>query len=252
VEELTVETNGRRVRSTLPKPAARQRYIEIGELVVLEQIRNDAERLDTERIAVGPFASLDANLVAALDGKTRGAITNLFGSQAAFQAETMALALEAGDWIERLEYPAPSDFPTVETWLDALLGGESARGPVHGSEPRVDYGFLWALWLSAIPYGLWSEQIRQPSMEEHVLWLGRLSEVIEAAIRHFDVDLRDGTTVDDLAVAFAGLIEGSWLNQCLTTRHPTDPSEPIATVMRRSGHMLWRGATRPRTDPLPT
>ena len=63
-------------------------------------------------IAVGPFARLDANAVAAREGKTRGAITNLFGSQAAFQAETMALALNAGEWVERVEFPAPADFPT--------------------------------------------------------------------------------------------------------------------------------------------
>ena len=119
-------------------------------------------------MAVGPFARLDANAVAAHDGKTRGAISNLFGSQAAFQAETMALALSAADWIERIEYPAPADFPTADAWLDAFLAGESARGPVHGGEPVVDYGTLWALWLSAVPYGLWSEQVSRPSMDEHL------------------------------------------------------------------------------------
>ena len=35
-------------------------------------------------------------------------------------------------------------------------------------------------------------------------------------------------------------------NACLSTRHPADPSEPVATAMRRSGRFLWRGATRPR------
>ena len=98
-------------RSTLPKDEARRRYVEIGELKVLEQIKRDSELLDEQAIPIGPFARLDANAVAAHDGKTRGAITNLFGSQAAYQAETMALALSAGDWIERLEYPAPADHP---------------------------------------------------------------------------------------------------------------------------------------------
>lgn len=218
----------------------------MGELVALEQIRKDSDELDNHAIAVGPFARLDANAVAARDGKTRGAITNLFGSQAAFQAETMALALSAGDWIERIEYPAPADFPTAETWLDAFLSGESARGPLQGTEPTVSYGLLWALWLSAVPYGLWSEEIRRPSMEEHVQWLDRLEHVLENALDRFDLTVRQGTTVNDLACAFASLIEGVWLNQCLTTRHPSDPSEPIATVLSRSGRLLWLGATEPR------
>jgi hypothetical protein len=230
-------------RSTLPKHEARERYVELGELVVLEQIKHDAEMLDTKLMAVGPFARLSANLVAARDGKTRGAINNSFGSQAAFQAETMALALSAGDWIDRIEYPSPADFPSAEAWVDALFTGESERGPVHGGEPTVSYASLWALWLSAVPYGLWSDQIATPSMEEYSQWLDRLAQVLADALDHFDVALREGTTVNELASACASVIEGAWLNQCLTTRHPSDPSEPIATALRRAGRLLWRGAT---------
>jgi hypothetical protein len=51
--------------------------------------------------------------------------------------------------------------------------------------------------------------------------------------------------VNDLACALASLVEGVWLDQCLTRVHPTDPEQPIATVLRRGGRMLWRGATRP-------
>jgi hypothetical protein len=52
--------------------------------------------------------------------------------------------------------------------------------------------------------------------------------------------------LNDLASATGSLIEGVWLNQCLSTRHPSDPSQPVATVLRRSGLLLWRGATEPR------
>ena len=230
-------------RSTLPKPAARRRYVEMGGLAALQQIRRDSEALDASAIAVGPFARLDANAVAAQDGKTRGAITNLFGSQAAFQAETMELALSAGDWVERLDYPAPADFPSAEAWIDALFAGESARGPRHGSEPVIDYAFLWALWLSAVPYGLWSEQVRGPSLDEHAQWIDRLEQVLQEALDHFGVALRADTSVGDLACACASLIEGTWLNQCLTTQHPRNPAQPIAAAMRNSGRLLWRGAT---------
>jgi hypothetical protein len=233
-----------RHRSTLPKDEARRRYVEIGERAALEQIRRDAEALDRRAIAIGPFARLDANAVAAADGKTRGAVTNLFGSQAAFQAETMALALSAGDWIDRIAYPDPAGYADADTWADAFFAGESARGPEHRGEPAVDYASLWALWLSAVPYGLWSEEVSGPSMEEHARWLARLEDVLQRALDHFGLALRDGTTVGDLAVACASLIEGVWLNQCLTRRHPTQPGEPIATALRRSGRLIWRGATR--------
>ena len=234
-----------RRRSALPKDAARERYVEMGELAALEQIRRDSEALDARAIAVGPFARLDANAVAAQDGKTRGAITNLFGSQAAFQAGTMERALAAADWIEEIAYPAPADFPDAEAWVDALFAGESGRGPHHGAEPTVDYAFLWALWLSAVPYGIWSDRVGGPSMSEHVQWLEQLERILQEGLDHFGHALRPDTTIGDLACACASVIEGTWLNQCLTLRHPREPDEPIATALRRSGRLVWRGATLP-------
>jgi len=237
---------GQRTRSTLPKDEARRRYIELAELAVLEQIRADAETLDRESIPVGPFARLDANALAASVGKTRGSITNLFGSQAALQAETMDLAMSARDWIDRIEYPEPGDQPTADAWIDALLAAESARGPQRGADPASTYAFLWAIWLTAVPYGLWSERIRQPSMDEHAQWVSRLELVLADAIAHFDLETVDGSA-RDLAEAFASLIEGVWLNQCLTDRHPSEPDEPISTLLRRAGRTLWRGGTAPRS-----
>jgi hypothetical protein len=218
----------------------------MGGLVVLEQIQKDSQLLGDKPIAVGPFARLDAEDVAAHDGKTRGAITNLFGSQAAFQAATMALALDASEWVARIKFPAPAEFEDAETWFDALLSGESARGPTHGAKPAVNDGFLWALWLGALPYGVWSEVVAKPSMAEYAQTVGRLEEAIEGALDHFGLAMREGITVNDLACAVASMIEGSWLNQCLTKRHPCDRAEPIATLLRRGGLMLWRGAVAKR------
>jgi hypothetical protein len=243
---MPIPEGGSLRRSTMPKHEARQHYVQLAQRVVLEQIKSDSEQFGGQSIVVGPFARLDANRVAAQEGKTRGAITNLFGSQANFQAETMARALSASDLIEQIEYPEPAGYPDADGWVDAFFAAESARGPMHGSEPTVSYAFLWALWLSAVPYGLWSEQISRPSMDEFTRWLERLEQVLERALHHFGLTLQEGTTLNDLACAVAELIEGVWLNQCLTTRHPTDPSEPVATVLRRSGRLLWRGATRPR------
>ena len=161
-------------RSTLPRDEARRRYVEMGQLAALQQIKRDSEALDRRSTAVGPFARLDASDVAERDGKTRGVISHLFGSQAAFQAETMARALDAGDWIEQLEFPAPADHPDAGAWVEALFAAESARGPQRGARPKVDYAALWALWLSAVPYGLWSERVSEPSMEEQAQWIERL------------------------------------------------------------------------------
>jgi hypothetical protein len=157
----------------------------------------------------------------------------------------MALALSAADMVATLEYPAPADFATAEAWLDAVLAAESARGPAHGSEPAVGFGTLWALWLSAVPYGLWSEQVSRLSMEEHVLSIRQFEQVITGALDHFGLTLRVGTTANDVACALASMVEGVWLNQCLTTRHPCDPAEPIATELLRSGRLIWRGAVEP-------
>lgn len=241
-----MSTGAQRARSPLGRLEARHRYLEIAELVALQQIKTDSEALDIGSVAIGPFARLDANAVAAHDGKTRGAITNLFGSQAAFQAETMVMALRAADLIEQIDYPEPADYPNADEWVDAFFAGEAARGPAHGAEPAVSYAGLWALWLSTVPYGLWSDTIADPSLDESRLWMARLEATFQRAIEHFDVPLRSSTTIGDLACAVAGMIEGLWLNQCLTASHPTEPSEPIATAMRRSGWLLWCGATLAR------
>jgi hypothetical protein len=154
----------------------------------------------------------------------------------------MELALSVGDWIERIPYPEPADHPTAGEWFDALLAGESARGPQHGAEPGGGYAFLWTLWLSTVPYGMWSERVSEPSMAEHVQWVEKLERVLRAALDHFGASLRDGVTAADLAAGLASLVEGVWLNQCLTSRHPTAPSEPISTSLLRTGRLLWQGA----------
>ena len=218
----------------------------MGSLVALEQIQKDSQLLGEGALAVGPFARLDAEAVAAHDGKTRGAITNLFGSQAAFQAAAMALALDAREWVNRIEFPAPQDFSDAEQWLDALLAGESARGPAHGAKPAAEHGLVWALWLSAVPYGIWSEEIAKPSVGEYVQTVQRLEQAILGAFDHFELTVQPGTSINDLACAIVSLTEGIWLNQCLSRRHPCDKAEPVGTMLRRGGRMLWRGAVMPR------
>jgi hypothetical protein len=79
-------------------------------------------------------------------------------------------------------------------------------------------------------------------MAEHAQWVTTLRGVLEAGLAHFDLAVREDATLDDLASGLASLVEGVWLNQCLTDRHPTMPSQPIATSLLRAGRLLWRGA----------
>jgi hypothetical protein len=218
----------------------------MGSLVALEQIQTDSQLLGEGALAVGPFARLEAEAVAAHDGKTRGAITNLFGSQAAFQAAAMALALDAKEWVERIEFPTPQDFSHAEDWLDALLARESTRGPAHGAKPAAEHGLVWALWLCAVPYGIWSDEIAKPSVAEYVQTVRKVEQAILGAFDHFELTVQPGTSINVIACAIVSLTEGVWLNQCLSRRHPCDKSEPVVTMLRRGGRMLWRGAVMPR------
>lgn len=234
----------RRHRSTLAQGDARSRYAGMGVLAALEQIRADARLLAGDAMAIGPFARLDAAAVAARDGKTRGAITNLFGSQAAYQARTMGMVLDAAESSGDVDWPRPSDFADAEPWVTAFFASQSARGPVHGADPSMSYAALWALWLGVVPYGLWSDRIAGPSMEEYCRRVAQLEAVFAEAMAHFGLVLREGATLSDLACAAESLIEGVWLNQCLATTHPLEPGTPISEALVRAGRMLWRGAVR--------
>ena len=240
-----IEEKRRRHRSPLSKDAARQRYLEIGSLAALEQIRHDARVLEADALAIGPFARLDAGAVAARDGKTRGAITNLFGSQAAYQAETMGMTLDAGEIAELADWPDPGGFADAEAWVEALFAGQSVRGPQHAAEPVMSYASLWVLWLGTVPYGLWSERVAAPSMDEYDRRVAQLETIFADALAHFGLALREGVALVDLACGAASLIEGVWHNQCLTGRHPRVADTPISATLVRAGRMLWRGAVAP-------
>lgn len=239
----------RRRRSLLPPDEARQRYIRAAESVLLRQIRSDARRLDgqndRQHVAVGPFATLSAEAVAAsTDGKSRGAITNLFKSQRQFQLQAMALVLEDPEADIQMP-PDPVGFPDATAWVDALAVAESARGPHHRMDPTPGYGLIWALWLSQVPYGVWSQRIASPSMREFRHSVARVeTHGIIPALERFSLEVRPPWEVLDLATALASTIEGVWLNQALSADHPTRQQDPAVDAMRNALRMVWEGATR--------
>ena len=237
-------------RSKLSREEARRRYIQLAEKVILKQVEEDARRLDREdddgRVAVGPFARLSAEQVARLDeGRSRGAITNVFKSQRQFQLEAMALALEDPE-VDALGPADPRGFDDAVAWVDAVATAESARGPIHEAEAVEGYAAGWVLWLGQVPYGIWSRSIAEPSMSEFRHSAERLErEAIRPALEHFGLEMRPPWTTMDLATAMRSMIEGLWLNQCLTREHPTSPGIPSVQGMRDSLRMVWQGATQP-------
>jgi hypothetical protein len=243
--------SGRR-RSLLPPDEARKRYVRAAESVILRQIQVDGRRLDQDddgqSVAVGPFANLSAEEVAAsVDGKSRGAITNLFNSQRQFQLQAMALVLE-DPAVDVEAPPDPAGFADASAWIAALAGEESARGPHHEMEPTPGYGLNWALWLSQVPYGVWSQRIAGPSMREFRHSADRMATLaIGPALERFALEVRPPWDVLDLATAMASAIEGIWLNQALTADHPTRPQSPAVDAMQNALRMVWDGATRPST-----
>jgi hypothetical protein len=237
----------RRKRTSLSREASRRHYVQTGLALAIEQVRADALDLDRTFAAIGPFARLDANAAAAREGKTRGAVTNAFGSQAAFQAETMRFALQAEDLLPGGDTPLPADHAEAEDWVRAFFAAQSARGPRHGGDTGVSYAMAWTLWLATLPYGVWSERIAGPAVAEYAVWVAELGDVFGTAVDHFRLRFRDGADAVSLAAAAATLIEGCWLNQVLSTSDPANAGAPASAALVRSGLMLWRGAVRERT-----
>ena len=240
----------KRHRSSLTRDDARKRYLQAAETALLTGIRLDARRLDREdderRVAVGPFARLNAEDVAArTDGKSRGAITNLFKSQRQFQLDAMALVLEDPN-VDAAVPPDPRAFDDPRAWIEAVALAESERGPLHGMEPEESYAMRWVLWLSQVPYGVWSERIAAPSMREFRHSAERLEvELVRPALARFQLEPRPPWTPLDVASAMVSLREGLWLNQCLSAEHSTRASEDPVEAARAALSMLWQGATQP-------
>jgi hypothetical protein len=111
------------------------------------------------------------------------------------------------------------------------------------------YAAGWVLWLGQVPYRIWSEYIAQPSMKEFRDSTARLErEAIRPGLSHFGLEVRPPWTSMDLAAAMRSMLEGIWLNQCLTPEHPTRPGEPSMVGAQQALRMIWLGATQPASS----
>ena len=113
-------------------------------------------------------------------------------------------------------------------------------------EPAVGYGLSWALWLSQVPYGVWSEHIAEPSMHEFRHSAERLEAGgVRPALAHFALAMRAPWTTLDLAAAMNSLVEGLWLNQCLSRASDTPERPDRGRGTDRDSHALG-GSDRTR------
>ena len=224
---------GRVRRSGLSREEAKKRYIQLAEKVILEQVEEDARRLDGEdddrRKAIGPFARLSAERVAELDdGRSRGADHERLQEPARVPARGDGGRLGRSGSARGLDTPDPQGFEDAGAWIEAVATFESERGPMHETESLEGYAAGWVLFLGQVPYGLWSEYIAEPSMKEFRGSAERLERgAIRPALEHFGLEVRPPLTTLDLAAAMQSMIEGLWINQCLT------PGTRPARVSRR-------------------
>lgn len=157
----------------------------------------------------------------------------------------MALVLEDPN-VDAAVPPDPRAFDEPRAWIEAVASAESERGPLHGMEPAESYAMRWVLWLSQVPYGVWSERIATPSMREFRHSAERLeAELVRPALARFELEPRPPWTSLDIASAIVSLREGLWLNQCLSDDHSTRPGVDPAEAARTALTMLWQGATQP-------
>lgn len=241
----------RRVR--LRRDDAQTTYIRAGELEVFRQLQRDGETLDTvlsdERaIAVGPFGRVSAEAVVDALGKTRGAINHLWGNQEAFRAAIMHVFLnDAGLGLDEVDQPEPADCADIDEWLGRWAAAEIDRGPRHGMEPENCYGLRWAAWLGLVPYGIWSDTVASASMDEYRSSVEHTAnDLLAPALERFDLDLANGTTLTDVALAATTAIEGSWLNAALTAGDPAGRNKTITQSLTTTLRLIVRGATTPR------
>lgn len=240
-------------RERLRRDDAEATYIRAGELEVFRQLQRDAAALDVtlpdERaLAVGPFSRLRTDTVAEDLGKTRGAFNHLWGSQEAFRAAVMAGFLnDAGLGLDEAAHPDPARCDDLDEWITRWAQSELDRGPRHGMPPENRYGLRWAAWLGLLPYGLWSDAVAEPSLEEYRASVRHLTDdVLAPAFQHFAVTLRNDTTLDDIGVAAATAIEGTWLNACLTDRDPIGRESTLVASLATTLRAIVRGSVSTR------
>jgi len=168
-------------RERLPRKVAEARYLDTGLDLLLESVRDRAQQLDRALVAdgpdgsapdiPGPVADVTAHAVADQLGKTRGAITNIWGSQQQFHLALLKKLLTSTDNLgaipDRHETEELVDsIDDVASAVSVFADGELERGP--RPDPDLDnltnsqlWGSLFLTELAYYPYAQWSARVRK-------------------------------------------------------------------------------------------
>jgi hypothetical protein len=102
-------------------------------------------------------------------------------------------------------------------------------------------------WLGLIPYGLWSKAIAEPSLDEYRHRVQIVADdLISLALAQFDLQLAKPHSLTDLASAFVTLVEGHWLNACLSPKDPVNQTRSLEAALATALKMLFAGAVQKR------
>lgn len=196
--------------------------------------------LVTATPAATPATPSTAHVATVSDAGSRTALAT-----EAFRAAVMNVFLNDNTLgVGDVDYPDPSSFEDLDSWIDEWAVVEIQRGPRHGMQPENRFGLRWVAWLGLVPYGVWSETVARASMDEFRLGTEHhATQVLAPALSHFGLLVAEPVTIDDLSVAVSSAIEGCWLNSALTADDPLNRPTPISTTLATTLRLLIRGAT---------
>ena len=151
-------------------------------------------------LAVGPFARLDAN------ARRRPRRARHAARSRTCSAARRAARPRRWRWRSAPPTDRGARVPRARRPSSARGRGSTRSSPASPRAGRVTgahgrrYATLWALWLTAVPYGLWSERDRRARASTSTRSRSRGSRrVLRRALDHFGLALRDDVTLTDLA-----------------------------------------------------
>ena len=179
-------------RSTLPKDEARRRYVEIGELVALEQIRKDAKLLDERR-------SRSARSPASTPTPSPPATARRAARSPTCSAARPPSRPRRWRWRStRASGSSGSSSPPRRLSRRRGLVRRRASPASRRAGPRTapsrpsTTGSCGRCGSAPCPTASGASSVPGPSMEEYVQWLRRLEAILGDALDHFGLTLREG------------------------------------------------------------
>ena len=179
------------------------------------------------------------------DGKTRGAITNLFGSQAAYQVETMGMTLDARRDRRAGRLARPGRFRRCRgVGRGAVRRPVGARAEARGGARHVLCVALGALARHRALRPL--ERARRRAVDGRVRPAGGAArDDLRGRPGALRADAPRGRGPGGPRLRRRQPDRGRLAQPVPDRRHPRVADAPISATLVRAGRMLWRGAVAP-------